>query len=77
MRVLGLVIAAVGLVVLLNLNLMDAASAAILARHGGSMDTNVYLAELAQAAAALRVIGGILLAIGLLRATQPGRASAA
>ena len=74
-RVLGLLIALAGLaVLLLNTSLADSAGLAIMARHGGNMDTNLYLAELQAAAAAYRITGAVLLAVGLFRATQPDRA---
>ena len=74
LRVLGLVLALAGLaVLLLHPGLAEAAGQAALARHGGSMDTNLYLAEIEMAANTYRALGAVLLAVGLFRLTQPGR----
>jgi hypothetical protein len=73
-RILGLLLALAGLVVLLSMpSLADSAGSAIMARNGGSMDTNVYLADREAAVAAYRLIGAALLAVGLFRATEPDR----
>jgi hypothetical protein len=69
---LGLAIAVAGLIVLLAItNLTDAASSAIMAQAGGSMSTDIFMAKVANAGAAYRVLGGVLLGVGLLRMTQP------
>ncbi len=70
-RIVGLVVALAGLVLLLaSPSLGEAAGQAILAQHGGSMDTTTWLAQLQAAASTYRVIGGILLGVGLFRALQ-------
>jgi hypothetical protein len=73
-RIVGLILALAGLAVLLsNGSLMESAGHAIMARAGGSMDTGIYLAQMLAAGDTYRVLGGVLLAVGLLAALQPGR----
>ncbi len=70
-RIVGLVVALAGLVLLLaSPSLGEAAGQAILAQHGGSMDTTTWLAQMESAVSSYRVIGGILLGVGLFRALQ-------
>ena len=74
LRILDLLIALAGLLVLLfNSNLADAASGAIMARHGGGMDTNLFMLLLQSAADMYRILGAVLLAVGLFRVTEPER----
>lgn len=71
-RIVGILLALVGLVLLLsNVSLTQSAGAAIMQRNGGSMSTDIYLAEMQAAGAAYRWLGAVLLAVGLLRATLP------
>ena len=71
-RVVAVLVALAGLGLLLaSPSLGEAAGQAILARHGGSMDTNLYLSEMQAAISSYRIIGAILLGVGLLRALQP------
>jgi UPF0716 family protein affecting phage T7 exclusion len=72
LRVVAFVVAVVGVWLLLaSPALTEAAGQAILARHGGSMDTNLYLAQMQAATDSYRVIGGVLLGVGLFRGLQP------
>ncbi len=71
-RIVGLVVALAGLVLLLESpSLGEAAGQAILAQHGGGMDTTAWLAQTESVLSSYRVIGGILLGVGLFRALQP------
>ncbi len=70
-RVIGLVVALAGLALLLaSPSISESVGQAILARHGGSMDTTTWLAQVQAAVSSYRVIGGILLGVGLFRALQ-------
>jgi len=76
LRVLGLLIALVGLVVLLlTPELARTAGHNFILAQGGGADTNVYLAQMQAAADVYRSIGAVLLFVGLFRATQPERAA--
>ncbi len=71
LRLAALAAAAAGLALLLmSPGMGEAAGQAILAQHGGSMDTTAYLAQMESAVVSYRIIGGILLGAGLLRALQ-------
>jgi hypothetical protein len=73
-RVLGLLLAVVGLVVLfLTPDLARTAGHNFLMAQGGSADTGNYLARMQAAADMYRSLGAVLLAVGLFRATQPER----
>ncbi len=73
-RVLGLLLALVGLVVLfLTPELARTAGHNFIVSQGGGADTNVYLAQMQAAADMYRSLGAVLLAVGLFRATQPER----
>jgi hypothetical protein len=73
-RVLGLLLALVGLVVLfLTPELARTAGHNYIVAQGGGADTNVYLAQMQAAADMYRSLGAVLLAVGLFRATQPER----
>lgn len=71
-RVIAILLALAGLsLLLLSPNLGQAAGQAILARNGGSMDTTEYLAQMQATVSSYRIIGAILLGVGLFRSLQP------
>jgi hypothetical protein len=71
-RIVAIVVALVGLGLLLaSPSLGEAAGLAILARHGGGMDTSLYLSQMEAAISSYRLVGAVLLGVGLLRALQP------
>ncbi len=70
-RMIGFVVALAGLALLLATpRLGEAAGQAILAQHGGSMDTTAWLAQMEAAVSSYRAVGGILLGVGLFRSLQ-------
>jgi len=72
LRILGVLIALAGLaVLLLTPELARTAGQNFIVAQGGGADTNVYLAQMQAAADMYRSLGAVLLAVGLLRATQP------
>ena len=71
-RIIALLMALAGLsLLLLSPSLGEAAGQAILARHGGGMDTTVYLSQIQATISSYRIIGAILLGVGLFRSLQP------
>lgn len=72
LRVIGLLLALIGLVVLLMTpELARTAGHNFIVAQGGSADTGNYLARMQAAADMYRSLGAVLLAVGLFRATQP------
>jgi hypothetical protein len=77
LRIIAIVVALAGLALILRSpSLGEAAGQAVLAAHGGSADTTLYLAQMQVVTsnyglAASLIIGAILLGAGLLRALQP------
>ncbi len=71
LRIVAVLLALGGLaLVLASSGLGEAAGQAILARHGGSMDTGRYLSEVAGVTSRYRLIGAICLGVGLFRSLE-------
>ena len=66
---ISLVLTLIGLWLLVQSpSLARAAADGLTRSSGGALDTNTYLATLSASAAAYRLLGGVLLGVGLVRA---------
>jgi hypothetical protein len=76
LRLLAIFLAAVGLLLLLQSTRLGLAAADALLRAAGGMDQDRYLAILAASAEMYRVLGAVLLGVGLFRVLQGERGRA-